>query len=64
MFDERVIAVGERMTAIVAIESRREAPDVYTLPYAPTVPVRVTSEEFNVRILKVVFCIRGMLLDG
>ena len=61
IFDETVIAVGQCVPALIAVEGWGEATDENALSYPSLMPIGLTGEDLDISFAEVVMRIRGVL---
>ena len=61
IFDEAVIAMGQRVPALIAVEGWGEATDENALSYPSLMPIGLVGEDLNTSFAEVMMRIRGVL---
>ena len=61
IFDVAVIAMGQRVPALIAVEGWGEAMDENALSYPSLMPIGLAGEDLNISFAEVMMRIRGVL---
>ena len=62
--DEGVVAVGEGVAALIAVESGREGADINAFAYPSFMPIGIPGEHFYIIGAEVVLGLSSILHDG